>query len=375
MQPFPVLWICGPSGVGKSSVGYELFDQLTRAGTAAAYVDLDQIGHSYPAPADDPRHHGLRSRALGQVWAGFRAAGAECLLVSGLVDNPEQVGLHAEQLPGAALTVCRLRVDSDELRERFAQRGWMPQLTEDAVRNGVELERTGFADLVLDTTGLSIPAVAARIRATGWPARGGASPTRSGLYSQPSPLPAERPADVAVLWICGPPAVGKSTVGFDVFLRVIGEGTPAAYVDLAQIGFYRPALAGDPDQHRLKAAQLGRLWPELYAAGARRLIVSGGVTDPADIDRYRSAVPGKWTVCRLTAGPERLTERTLLRGSGGGPAIPGDVLRGRPRAELLRRAADSARIADTLERAGIGDFSIGTDDLTPPEAAALVMAG
>ena len=46
----PVLWLCGPSGVGKTSVGYALFEQLSDAGTAVAYVDLDQLRLCYPAP-------------------------------------------------------------------------------------------------------------------------------------------------------------------------------------------------------------------------------------------------------------------------------------------------------------------------------------
>ena len=375
MRPFPVLWICGPSGVGKSSVGFELFEQLTRAGTPAAYVDLDQIGHCHPEPADDPRNHRLRARTLGQFCAGARATGAECLIVSGLVDTAEQVARHAEQLPDTALTVCRLRADPAELRERFVGRGWLLELTEEAARNAAELDGTGFADLVVDTTGLTVPAVAGRLRAGGWPGR--TEPP------QLSPLP--RPARVAaasVLWVCGPPGVGQSTVGFNLFLQFIAEGTPVAYVDLDQIGFHRPVPAGDPGQHRYRADLLGRLWPELSAAGARHLIISGGVTDPADVDHYRDAVPALpppgdgesrgWTVCRLTARPERLAERILLRGRGGGPPLAGDDLRGRPPAELLRRAAESARIAEALEHAGIGDVSVGTDELTAPEVAALV---
>jgi adenylylsulfate kinase-like enzyme len=37
-DPVPFLWLCGPSGVGKTSAGFELFDQLSEAGTTTAYV-------------------------------------------------------------------------------------------------------------------------------------------------------------------------------------------------------------------------------------------------------------------------------------------------------------------------------------------------
>jgi hypothetical protein len=35
----PVLWLCGPPGVGKTAVGWEIFTQLTGAGIPAGYVD------------------------------------------------------------------------------------------------------------------------------------------------------------------------------------------------------------------------------------------------------------------------------------------------------------------------------------------------
>lgn len=36
-----VLWLCGPSGVGKSSVGWEMFTQLSRMGVKAGFVDSE----------------------------------------------------------------------------------------------------------------------------------------------------------------------------------------------------------------------------------------------------------------------------------------------------------------------------------------------
>ena len=40
----PLLWLCGPPGVGKTAVGWEIFSQLTCAGMEAGYVDIDQLG-------------------------------------------------------------------------------------------------------------------------------------------------------------------------------------------------------------------------------------------------------------------------------------------------------------------------------------------
>jgi hypothetical protein len=39
-----VLLVCGATGAGKSAAGFEVFLRQLRAGVAAAYIDLDQIG-------------------------------------------------------------------------------------------------------------------------------------------------------------------------------------------------------------------------------------------------------------------------------------------------------------------------------------------
>ena len=47
-------------------------------------------------------------------------AGARCVIVSGVVDAAYRV--HADVIPRAALTVCRLRADRAELARRFVGR-------------------------------------------------------------------------------------------------------------------------------------------------------------------------------------------------------------------------------------------------------------
>ncbi|GIF51537.1 adenylylsulfate kinase-like enzyme [Asanoa ferruginea] len=362
-----MLWICGPSGVGKTTVGFALFEELSRAGIAIAFVDLDQLGLCYPAPPHDPRNHRLRARNLSEAWSAFAAAGARCLVVSGLVDDAAEVRRHAELLPDSDVTVCRLRVGHDELRGRIARRGSFVDQTEEAIRNADALDRSDFADLVVDTSGTAVAKLVARIRDSGWP---GTVAPPAALPAPPStPPPVPRPAAFPVLLVCGPPAVGKSTVGYEIFRRVVGDGIPAAYVDLAQIGFCRPST----DRHRLTAPLLARLWPGFHAAGAQCLVLSGSVADAEALDRYRAALPSaRWSVCRLRAEPGTLAERVELRGQGGGPAIAGDELRGRPPEELHRRAAQAVEVAAALDRADIGDLRVDTDGREVADLADLV---
>ena len=185
----PFLWICGPSGVGKSSVGWEVFTQIRASGVTAAYLDTDQIGFCRPEPQDDPDHYVLRSWNVAALWPNFREAGARAMIVSGILETPEGVRLFTEAVPGASITIVRLRATSETLRERilWRGRGGGPQIPgdqelhgasaerllavwEDSVATAAALERNRIGDVCIDTDGRSIREVASAIlaQAPGW---------------------------------------------------------------------------------------------------------------------------------------------------------------------------------------------------------------
>ncbi|WP_157620628.1 hypothetical protein [Saccharothrix sp. NRRL B-16348] len=150
---------------------------------------------------------------------------------------------------------------------------------------------------------------------------------------------------MTVLWITGPRAVGKSTVGWEVFTRLFAH-TRAAYVDLAQITFAAPPLDVAAKGRRLDAVR--RVYRE---AGAQHLVVTG---------EFENAPP-EAKVCSLFAGRDDLVARLLLRGAGKGPPIPGDELRGLPEEDLRRLAVptvvlDADLVVDTGGRA-VGEIA------------------
>ena len=70
----PVLWPCGVTGVGKSTVGYAVYRRAVSAGLMAAYVDLDQIGFRNHAPLRDATvgtKIGCAGRLAGRGWLGL----------------------------------------------------------------------------------------------------------------------------------------------------------------------------------------------------------------------------------------------------------------------------------------------------------------
>jgi predicted ABC-type ATPase len=177
----PFVWVCGPSGVGKSTIGWEVYRQLVGTGATAAYVDLDQIGFCRPAPSDDPENHRMSALNLAAVWPNYRVGGADSLVASGIVHSREQIRMHASAVPDTTMTVCRLRASHETLRARILRRGagggpplpgdevrgqmrqWLEHAADDSIREAVEMDRNELGDLCLDTDGMSIDEVARQV--------------------------------------------------------------------------------------------------------------------------------------------------------------------------------------------------------------------
>jgi hypothetical protein len=118
-----ILLICGPTGVGKSTIAFRLYMQYLNAGLIASYIDLDQIGFISPPRPDDPGNHQLKARNLAAMWWNYRAAGATHLVAAGPVESNAELRTYVAALPAAAITLCRLHAGPDELTRRVMSRG------------------------------------------------------------------------------------------------------------------------------------------------------------------------------------------------------------------------------------------------------------
>jgi hypothetical protein len=79
----PVLWICGPAGVGKPTVSWRLYTELASSGVHVAFADSDQLCMCYPAPAGDPGRQHVKALNAGAMISNFGSAGAQCVIVNG----------------------------------------------------------------------------------------------------------------------------------------------------------------------------------------------------------------------------------------------------------------------------------------------------
>jgi hypothetical protein len=185
--PGQILWICGATAVGKSTVGYEVAEWSRRAGHTTGFVDLQQIGFLHPVPGRDPGNHRLKAANLAALWANFHSYGARRLVVVGPVEQPSEVRLYAEALSPANLTLYRLHASPDQLRERIRQRGLgggppiagddlrgqpaavLDAAHETALTQAEALDRANLGDVRFDTDGRSVDELARKIaNSVGW---------------------------------------------------------------------------------------------------------------------------------------------------------------------------------------------------------------
>jgi len=97
-------------------------DLLSDAGMPHAAVTLSDLGRLGPVPPADEWNERLAHRNLAAVWANYAAAGAERLLFERVLEGRGLLARVEEVVPGAEITVVRLRAPLALLRERILAR-------------------------------------------------------------------------------------------------------------------------------------------------------------------------------------------------------------------------------------------------------------
>lgn len=173
-MPVPTLLITGPGGVGKTTVAYEICRQLEAASVSHAMIDADELDRVFPAPTGDPHKTELTKRNLAAVWSNLRAAGAERLVLTMVAAFPDDELSHVRgAIPGADITVVRLRASEDDLLARVRGRevgsGYDYQAPRTLEQARIMAEQPDADRLVVDTSGRSVVGVAREVLArAGW---------------------------------------------------------------------------------------------------------------------------------------------------------------------------------------------------------------
>jgi broad-specificity NMP kinase len=354
--PLPVFWVCGASGAGKSMAAWRLFERLAAAGRLVAYVDIDQLGMLYPAPDDDPERHSLKAAALDALVPGYLASGAQVLVVSGVVDVHAAPHLRSD----VELMLCLLSPDPATLRERVLARGEDAADAQAAVFQDRILRGADFVDVAIDSAGLSIEDTVSRLEPLV------AGRTRGAKPREPLP-PSD--ADLDVVAVTGPRAVGSSTIGFGLAMQRWGADRRTGFLDLQQLGFLssngRPAT-----DITLSIGQLAAMHRLVAACGAELLVVSGHLTVPDRTALRRSLRAAAVTVVRLRADETALRQHVLSRVEGRSARLAGDDLlaAGRRHQDLVVTTAVAEQAA--LDAAAVDDAVLDVSRRTPDEVVA-----
>jgi adenylylsulfate kinase-like enzyme len=119
---------------------------------------------------------------------------------------------------------------------------------------------------------------------------------------------------VRILWLFGPPGVGKSVTSWELLNLLSDRDAPTAYVDIDQLGMAAPEPGDEGEAHRHKAWALAAVSREHAQRGATTLVVSG-VLDPDQLDLYRRALAEfDLALVRLTVNEAVLRRRMDSRG-------------------------------------------------------------
>jgi predicted kinase len=151
------------------------------------------------------------------------------------------------------------------------------------------------------------------------------------------------------LLLIGGAGVGKSTVADAIGRILTSAGHVTAVVDTDALAQFGPPpdhgeLRGSRFYDHLKCLNLGAVWANFQAAGARFIVVSAGIDNPALRDRYAGSLAGcEVLTARLIATPETVRERLQERGGA--------------ERHLRALAEQDAR----LEAAAIDDFTVVND--------------
>lgn len=114
------VFIGGRSGVGKTSVGFEIHAQLSAAGIRHCVIDGDYLDMAYPPPWE----HGLAERNLATMWSNYRALGYRRLIYLNTASVLPEVIDRLTAAMGDVPTVCGvlLTCTQDCARERLGRR-------------------------------------------------------------------------------------------------------------------------------------------------------------------------------------------------------------------------------------------------------------
>ena len=164
----PTIFITGPVGVGKTIVASDVSWIAERAGIPHGGLDVDAVTWMHPAPPPSLAYDNVRP-----VWDSYRRAGATHLILAQVIYSRDDLDGFRDAIPGAEITVFRLRAELETLlaRVRQRERGGLGEAIHASQAEELfhQMEQARVEDHLIETDGRSAHEVATEIFAlSGW---------------------------------------------------------------------------------------------------------------------------------------------------------------------------------------------------------------
>ena len=349
-----MVWLVGTSGVGKSTVGWQLQQALEHRDVPAAFVDADQLRNAAGVEASEDD---FIADGLAVVGPIFQRAGATVLIVAGMVDDAAHL---ARLLPVGGrphVLVVHLHASDETVVDRVERRRWNVELAADSVGYARSFDAS-WVDVAVDTTCQSPSEVAESLL------EHFERLARSERLNTPLPVLPVIVTEPTVTLITGAGGVGLSTTGFLAFLQRMWSGERIGYVDSHQVGFVG-ADPRAPEAASLRAANSAALAAVMARRGIGHVVITA---DPLTA-RALTATAKPAHLFWLDASDEVIESRHRARAEGGGPPLAGDHRLGLD--DLSIRAAVAASIEEARHKAlrPNGATVINTDELSAEDVA------
>lgn len=167
------LIIGGRSGVGKTTVAWEVSAQLQRREVAHCFIEGDFLDQAFPAPPGDPGRTELTRRNLRSLWANYTDLGYRRLIYTNSYSVLE-IDMIVDAMGGAVEVAAVLLTASESTaRERLGEREIGSQLAAHLARSARLAEKLAAAAppwvVRVPTDGRTVVRVAEDVlAATGW---------------------------------------------------------------------------------------------------------------------------------------------------------------------------------------------------------------